>query len=106
MQKTHRTVRGRKPGKFVLKYRDQIFLRSLLRNGCTPLRVARRAEILLGRAERHEGLVQLSEEVRENPSTIWRVCQRYQQEGLQAALYDAMRSGRPRVFFQEATKTD
>jgi hypothetical protein len=106
MPRGSRTLRGRKPGKFVLKYRDKIFLRSLLRDGRTPLRVARRAEILLGRAERHEGIVQLSEEVRENPSTIWRVCRRYQEEGLQAALYDAARSGRPRVFFQEAAQTD
>jgi hypothetical protein len=31
-------------------------------------------------------------------TTVWRVCQRYQDEGLSAALYDAPRSGRPRVF--------
>ncbi len=106
MQRKRRTLLGRKPQKFVLKPKDKAYLQDLLRDGQTPLRVARRAEILLGRAERDQGIVQLSEKVRENPSTIWRVCRRYQQQGLQAALYDARRSGRPRVFFQEATETD
>jgi hypothetical protein len=31
-------------------------------------------------------------------TTVWRVCQRYQDDGLSAALYDAPRSGRPRFF--------
>jgi transposase len=30
--------------------------------------------------------------------TVWRICERYRRHGLQAALYDAARSGRPRVF--------
>ena len=99
-------MRGRKPEKVVVKPKDALFLRELLRNGQTPLRVARRAEILLGRADAQQRVVQLSEKVEENPSTIWRVCDRYRREGLQAALYDAPRSGRPRVFSQKRTQAD
>ncbi len=106
MQRKRSRLRGRTPGKFVLKPKDKAALRALLKDGQTPLRVARRAEILLERAEGRLGIVELSKTVRENAFTIWRVCRRYQQQGLQAALYDASRSGRPRVFFQEAAETD
>jgi hypothetical protein len=99
-------MRGRKPSKFALEPKDKRFLRELLRDGQTPLRVARRAEILLGRAVPQQRIVQLSEKVDENPSTVWRVCERYRAHGLEAALYDAARPGRPRVFFQTRTEAD
>lgn len=40
-------MHGRKPDKFVLKPKDKVFLHELLRDGHTPLKVARRAQILL-----------------------------------------------------------
>jgi len=39
---------GRNPDKFVLKRKDKLFLQELLRDGQTPFKVARRAQILLG----------------------------------------------------------
>jgi hypothetical protein len=99
-------MRGRRPGKFALKRKDKVRLSALLRDGKTPLRVARRAEILLGRADKRQRIVQLSEKVGENTSAIWRVCGRYQRWGLEAALYDAPRSGRRRVFSQKPTQAD
>lgn len=99
-------MRGRKPEKFELKPKDKAFLQKLLRDGQTPLRVARRAQILLRRADQQQRVVALSEKVEQNASTIWRVCHRYDQGGLQAALYDAARAGRPRVFFQRSTQAD
>jgi hypothetical protein len=91
-------MRGRKPGKFKLKTKDAKLLHELLREGKTPIRVARRAQILLGRAKVHQCVEALGETVGQTPSTIWRVCERYRRHGLQAALYDAPRPGRPRVF--------
>jgi hypothetical protein len=91
---------GRKPDKFKLKPSDKKRLRSLVHDGQTPWRVVRRAQILLGRADTNQGVVQLSEKVAQDRSTIWRVCERYRQEGVQAALYDAPRTGHPPVFFQ------
>lgn len=99
-------MRGRKPEKFELKAKDKAFLQKLLRDGQTPLRVARRAQILLRRADQRQRVCVLSEKVEQNAATIWRVCQRYDRGGIQAALYDAARSGRPPVFFQGSTQAD
>lgn len=96
-------MRGRKPKKFELKAKDKAILQKLLRDGQTALRVARRAQILLRRAEQGQRVCALSGKVERNAATIWRICQRYRQGGLEAALYDATRSGRPPVFFQGAT---
>jgi predicted transcriptional regulator len=101
-----RTMRGRKPEKFELKPRDKAILQKLVRDGQTPMRVARRAQILVRRADQQQRVCTLSEKVERNAATIWRVCQRYAQGGLQAALYDATRSGRPLVFFQGSTQAD
>lgn len=97
---------GRKPDKFKLKPKDKTFLRKLLRDGQTPLRVARQAQILLGRAQDPSGVGYLSQTIDQNRSTIWRVCERYREQELEAALYDAPRSGRPRVFSQTRTQAD
>lgn len=94
---------GRKPTEFKLKAKDKRLLQDLLRDGHTPFRVARRAQILLGRAEPQPGLTRLEKTTVLHRSTIWRVCERYRQGGLEAALYDADRSGRPPVFFQPRT---
>jgi len=99
-------MRGRKPDKFELMPKDKTFLRELLRDGQTPLKVARRAQILLSRADGHQRVVSVGDKVEQDAATIWRVCERYRHSGLDAALYDAPRSGRPRVFFQERTQAD
>ena len=96
-------MRGRMPDKLVLKARDITILHELLRDGQTPLKVARRAQILLGRADEQQRVVLLGDKVDQDEATIWRVCERYRQGGLTAALYDAPRSGRPRVFPRQHT---
>jgi hypothetical protein len=99
-------MRGRKPEEFVLKAKDVASLQGLLRDGQTPWRVARRARILLDRADDQQRVVLLSDKVEQDEATIWRVCERYRQGGLSAALYDAPRSGRPRVFSPRRTTSD
>ena len=100
-------MRGRKPDPFVLKRKDKVALQELLRDGHTPLSVARRARILLRRAEGQQQRVKsLAERVEQDATTIWRVCERYRSGGLEAALYDAPRSGRPRVFFRKRASGD
>jgi hypothetical protein len=98
-------MHGRKPAPFVLKPRDDRTLRRLLRDGNLPQRVARRARILLARA-RGERIEHVVAKVDQDRATLWRVCQRYSKKGLGAALYDAPRSGRPRVFFAAGSQTD
>ena len=99
-------MRGRKPDEFVLKPNDEAFLRELLRDGHTPLKVARRAQILLNRNNEQQRVVLLSDKVDQDAATIWRVCERYRLGGLEAALYDTPRSGRPRVFSPRRTQGD
>src|SRR6266545_524675 len=99
-------MRGHKPDKFVLKTKDVASLYDLLHEGRTPLKVARRAQILLDRADEQQRVVVLGDKVEQDEATIWRVCERYRQGGLPAALYDAPRSGRPRVFFHRRTPGD
>lgn len=98
-------MRGRKPELVKLKPKDATELRRLLRDGHTPQRVALRARILLACAQA-ERIQQVATKTEQHRTTIWRVCERYRQAGLSAALYDAPRSGRPRVFFRTTTKTD
>ncbi len=95
-------MRGRKPNPFRLERKDVTELGRLLRDGHTPQRVAQRARILLARAA-GESVVAVATKVEQDPATIWRVCQRYRRQGLQAALHDAPRTGRPRTFFQPPT---
>jgi len=97
-------MRGRQPKKFQLKPKDKACLRKLLQDGKTPWRVARRAQILLQRADRDQQVGSLSKKFALSASTIWRICQRYCDEGLEAALYDAPRPGRPPVFSQRSTQ--
>ncbi len=99
-------MRGRRPDEFVLEPTDEAFLRKLMRDGQTPLKVARRAQILLSRNNEQQRVVLLSDKVDQDPATIWRVCERYRLGGLEAALYDAPRSGRPRVFSPRRTPGD
>ena len=99
-------MRGRKPKKFQLKPTDQAYLRKLLRDGETPWRIVRRAQILLQRADPEQRVGALGEKLEQNASTIWRICQRYREGDLQAALYDAPRPGRPRVFSQKSAQAD
>ncbi len=97
-------MRGRKPEKFQLKPTHKAYLCKLLQDGQTPWRIARRAQILLQRADIEQRVSRLSEKFEQNASTIWRICQRYREGDLQAALYDAPRPGRPRVFSQKSTQ--
>ncbi len=89
---------GRKPSKLVLQAKDKAGLRELLQGGQTSWKVVRRAQILLGRTDEQQAVGALGKKIGQNPATVWRVCERYRHGGLDAALYDAPRSGRPRVF--------
>ena len=99
-------MRGRKPEQFVLKPKDARVLQELLCDGQTPWLVARRAQILLHRTDPQQRVVLLGQQIEQDAATIWRVCERYRQGGLSAALYDAPRSGRPRVFSLRRTQGD
>jgi len=99
-------MRGRKPEPLVLKSKDKKTLQQLWRDGQTPMHIARRAQILLNRAKGGQRVVFVSDKVDQNRTTVWRVCERYRNAGFEAALYDALRTGRPRVFSRKRTYGD
>ena len=90
-------MRGRKPRGMELEPEDVAKLEALVRSGKTEQRTARRARVLLA-MHRGERVKQLSERVEQDPSTVWRVCRRYEKRGIEA-VYDAPRSGRPPEIF-------
>lgn len=96
-------MRGRKPNELTLTSGDKRTLQQFLRDGHTSQRLARRARILLACAQMQQ-THQVAFQVDQQRSTVWRVCERYRQAGLQAALYDAPRSGHPRTFSPKRTQ--
>lgn len=86
-------MQGRKPRGVELKPDDISQLEDLVRSGKTEQRTAYRARILLA-MHQAERVAPLSERIERDPATIWRVCRRYEERGLEA-VYDAPRSGRP-----------
>jgi len=86
-------MHGRKPRGVELKPQDVPRIEALVRSGKTQQRTAYRARILLA-MHKDERVAPLSEHIERDPSTIWRVCRRYEKRGIDA-VYDAPRSGRP-----------
>ena len=98
-------MRGRKPNELTLRPKDKRTLQQLLRDSHISQRLAQRARILLACAQKQR-TNQVAFQVAQRRSTVWRVCERYRQSGLQAALYDASRSGHPRVFSPRRVQAD
>jgi transposase len=97
-------MRGRKPRDVELKPEDVPKLEALVHSGKTEQRTARRARVLLG-IHKGERVKALSWRVEQDPATIWRICRRYQDRGIEA-VYDAPRSGRPAEISPPRTGTD
>jgi putative transposase len=86
----------------LLTAEDRQQLKTLTSSGVSPARVQTRARILLMAADRTSGRGRSRTSNKEiaallhvHPRTVSRVRQRYVAEGLQAALYDQARAGRP-----------
>ena len=78
-----------------LSHDDHLLLQRLVRDGHTEQRVARRARILLAMADSATVVEVLAQLVDQSRQTIWNVCRRYEQVGVEA-VFDADRVGRPR----------
>lgn len=87
---------GREPHRAQLTRADREELEHLVRDGHTEQRVARRAQILLAMAQPDAMVEEVADQGEVARTTVWRVCHRYEERGLNA-VYDAARAGRPRV---------
>jgi hypothetical protein len=90
-------MKGRKPRLLSLSEIDKSELQKIVRSGKTEQRIARRARILLALTSPQTIVNELAKYVQMTPTAIWQICRRYDERGIEA-IYDAPRSGRPRVF--------
>jgi hypothetical protein len=87
-------MRRRPPRLIELSKADRLQLESLVRDGRTEQRVARRARILLSMTDPTTVVERLAEQVAQTRVAIWMLCRRYEEYGLEA-VFDAPRPGRP-----------
>lgn len=96
---------GPHPRRIELSVEHLEVVRRHLRRGTTERRVADRARILSFAAQgRAPG--EIARGLGCGRNTVWRTTQRYETDGLDAALYDRPRSGRPRQIFPPRPRTD
>jgi transposase len=74
---------------------DYFDIVSLLKDGHTEQKIARRARILLAMAHPETVVQELAEKLEVSRNTIRHVSRRYEEVGIES-LFDAPRSGRPR----------
>ena len=89
-------MRRRIPKNIRLSRPDRRELERVVDDGRTEQRVARRGRVLLAMKNPKTLVNELCEQVGMSRMGIWYLCRRYETTGLEA-IYDAPRSGRPRV---------
>ena len=87
-------MRGRKPRWLSVAAHDQPILEQLARSRTLPWFQVQRARAVLAMA-RGERVQTVAWQMQCAPSTVWRLCRRYEQIGLAGILAEAPRSGHP-----------
>lgn len=83
--------------KLKLTKKDQKELQELSRNGTLKARKLNRCRILLLKAQ-GRSQVEIAKLLKMSQVTVNTICQRYENEGLQEALNERPRSGKPSIF--------
>jgi hypothetical protein len=92
-------MRGRKPRPVTLAAEDRPILRAIARSRRLPWLQVQHARIVLAVAA-GEPIQAVAYRMECDPATVWRICRRYEQGGLQKLLVEAPRLGRPRATAQ------
>lgn len=87
-------MRGRKPRGIELAAHDRQLLQQIARSRTLPWFQVQRARLVLAMAE-GERVQTVAERLECDPSTVWRICRRYEQKGLAGVLAEAPRTGHP-----------
>lgn len=95
-------MRGRKPRRLSLAPDDKPVLEQIARSRTLPWFQVQRARALLAMAT-GERVQTLAWQLQCSPSTLWRLCRRYEQAGLEKLLVEAPRIGRPSEISPPAT---
>lgn len=87
-------MRGRKPRSISLVEQEVPLLEKIARSRTLPWFQVQRARILLAMAG-GERVQTIAFQMQCHPSTVWRICRRYEQAGIEGLWSDAPRSGHP-----------
>jgi len=87
-------MRGRKPRLLQLALNDKWLLQQLARSQTRPWYQVQHARIVLAIAA-GERVQTVASQLQCDPSTIWRVCRRYEQAGMVAVVERTQRAGCP-----------
>ena len=87
-------MRGRRPRPLEIAPHDVPILQQIARSRSLPWYQIQRAQILLAVAA-GEPIRTLAIRTQCNPSTVWRICRRYEDAGLPDLLEPPQRAGRP-----------
>jgi Homeodomain-like domain len=98
-------MRGRRPRPLEIAPHDVPILQQIARSRSLPWYQVQRAQILLAVAA-GEPIRSLAIRTQCNPSTVWRICRRYEDAGLPDLLEPAQRAGRPARISPPATRPD
>ena len=83
--------------KLKLTKKDQKKLKELSQSGTLKARKLNRCRILLLKAQ-GKSQVEIAKLLKMSPVTVNSICQRYAKEGLEGALHERPRSGKPSIF--------
>ncbi len=98
-------MRGRKPRKLSLDAPDRPILEQVARSRTLPHFQVQRAQIVLAVAE-GQRTQEVARHMQCDRSTVWRLCRRYEQSGLEGLLSDEPRSGHPQEISPPAKSPD
>ena len=84
-------MRGRKPRQVTIAPSDYSVLRWIARGGDLPAYQVQRARIVLAIAD-GKRTQNVAEEAGCDQATVWRICRRYEEQGLSGLLADGRRS--------------
>ena len=86
-------MRGRKPRRVRIATSDISTLQQVARSRMLPWFQVQRARVILAVAD-GERIQTVALQMQCDPSTVWRICRRYEQGGIERLLSEALREGR------------
>jgi hypothetical protein len=98
-------MRGRKPRCFLLAAHDKPILEQIARSRTLPWFQVQRARAVLAIAEGAR-VQTVAFQLQCDPSTVWRLCRRYEEAGLEGVLAEVPRAGHPIEISPPATRPD
>ena len=98
-------MKGRKPHQVIVNAHDRGVLEHIAHSRTLFWFQVQRARTLLAMAD-GESVQSVALRMQCDPSTVWRICRRYENVGLDAILMDAPRSGHPADISPCGPRTD